>query len=188
MNRIWLLLIAIVFITGCGLKERENALDLKEKKLNEKEQHLISLEKQLQLREEDLINREKLLDSTNKLNDSIGIFNQDLVGKWQIKMICTETTCAGSAIGDTQTEQWEIAYINNNIIVNAFAGKKLVRVYSGTYSDGGLRLSSQNQPAAETMILVNLRYIKANRMEGERIISQEGNCKIVYTLQADKLQ
>ncbi len=187
MNRICLLVIAIILTTGCGLKERENALDQKAKNLNEKEQHLLSLEKQLQLREEDLTKREKVLDSTHKLIDSIGIFNQELVGKWQIKMSCTETTCAGSAIGDTQTEQWEIAYVNNNIIVNAFAGKKLVRVYSGTFNEGVLHLSSQNQPAAETMIIVNLRYIKINRMEGERIISQEGNCKIVYALQADKL-
>ena len=56
-------------------------------------------------------------------------------------MTCIETTCPGSAVGDTKTETWDINYENNLIIAKAMANNKLVRVYTGSYDGTNLTLS-----------------------------------------------
>jgi hypothetical protein len=55
-------------------------------------------------------------------------------------MTCTETTCPGSAIGDTKTETWDISYQNNVLLAKANVGDKLTRVYTGTYDGTNLVL------------------------------------------------
>lgn len=182
---VWLMALLLLF-SGCGLKEQEKKLNERAKSLDEKEQILLRWENELELREADLSKREKILDSTSHVHDTIGVYNPDLIGRWQVKMLATETTCEGSVIGDSKTEQWEIVYQNNKYIANAMYGKNLVRVYSGIYKDDVLLLTSQPS-GADAFIKVTLRLVKANRMEGEREISQQGNCRILYSLAVDKL-
>src|SRR5690349_2398768 len=109
----WLLLITVSFIIlpACNLKQRENELDRKSEELNQREQQLLVKETALSLKEAELANRERLMDSTLKnvpVKDSSLLYNQNIAGNWAVRMYCTETSCAGSAIGDTKVEQWEI--------------------------------------------------------------------------------
>jgi len=97
----------LITLTGCGLREREDALNKKMSEVAQKEQKLLFQEKTLQLKEEELNQRQRLLDSTsNKITvDSLPVFYPQLPGTWLVKMSCKETTCPGSAVGDTKTEQ-----------------------------------------------------------------------------------
>lgn len=189
----WLLLLFVFtgfMFSGCNIREREIALEKRAAQVDEKEQLLFVKEQSLEFREQMLNDREKLLDSTsNKIaNDSLFINYPNLPGSWSVKMICTETNCPGSAIGDTKNEQWDFTFHDNAIIATAISNNQMVRVYSGSYTGNSIRLSVQKDTAdAQTArMLVRLSNIKEKEMVGEREIIQEGGCRIVYSLQLKK--
>jgi hypothetical protein len=105
-------------------------------------------------------------------------------------MTCTETTCAGSAIGDTKNEQWDIAYQGNQVIAKAMAGDKLVRDYSGYVSESAVHLKAGSDSSAAqqgTTMLVTLRLADSLSMQGEREIVRN-DCRVIYALQLTKLK
>jgi hypothetical protein len=171
---------------SCGRhKER---IKKREELLNVREQHLQSWEQQLRLKEKRLIALEWALDSARRQLDSVGIYDSSLVGNWHVTMRCTETSCDGSAIGDTKTEQWNITYRNNRIIARVTSNKKFSRIYQGLYRENNLQLiNRQQQQNTETVIMINLHPISKDKMEGERVIDLGGNCKIIYDIEIEKL-
>ncbi|MEO7314956.1 MAG: hypothetical protein ABIW47_07215 [Ginsengibacter sp.] len=181
---------SVLFLSSCNLRKREIELEKKTAQVNEKEQLLFVKEQSLEFREQMLNEREKLLDSTSKkiANDSLYINYPKLPGSWTVKMICTETNCPGSAVGDTKNEQWEISFHDNAIIATAISNNQMVRVYSGHYTGNSIRLTVQKDSADSqtSRMTVRLQNIKEKEMEGEREIIQEGGCRIVYALQLKK--
>lgn len=191
MKLIYFVFVAsLIFCSGCGLREREAALDKRENEVNQKEQRLLLLEKQLQLKEDELAERQKSMDSTQNrfgLSDS-AIVNPAITGNWDVTMKCTATTCEGSAVGDTKNERWEIAYQGTNVIVKANADGKLVRVYSGIYADNSLQLVAQHEPEApNTRITVKLNPKTPTELEGTREIVRTDVCHIVYAVTLKKV-
>jgi hypothetical protein len=176
---LYLLTLLIVLTLGCGPGAQEKTLKQRQDLVAKREQELLAWEQQLKMKEKELQNTKQLLDSTMKNIDSTAV-NPALVGKWTVKMTCTETTCDGSAIGDTKTEQWEISYKGNNVIVKAYSGVVLIRVYIGTYQDNVLSIVDET-PNADATFSANLNFIDDKRMDGTRQILQK-NCKIVYAL------
>ena len=178
---------------GCGLKSREEALKKKEAELAQREQQLVLREKSLDVKEKEVAELKQKLDSINvkPKTDTALVYNQQLTGQWNVKMTCTQTTCPGSAIGDTKTETWDISYQNNLVIANALASDKLARVYTGSYDGTYLTLSENvattpTEPA--TRMTIRLTMTDDNTMEGQRTIDRENDCSIVYSLQLNKQQ
>lgn len=175
-------------LQGCSLKSREESLSKREGLIQQREQELLLKEKTLQLKEEELNIKQQLLDSVSVV-DTASSYNAQLIGVWNVEMICTETTCPGSAVGDAKTETWEIGYQDNNIIAQAKVNNELVRVYSGTYSENTLELTATvertaDQPSAK--ITTRLRLVNDSGMEGQREIERDNQCKIVYSMQMDR--
>ena len=191
-KNLFLSLFAIILLSGCSLRQREIELDNKMQQVNEKEQSLSLKEQSLDFREQQLNEREKSLDSTTKklANDSLYNSHPDLPGSWNVKMICTATNCAGSAIGDTKSEQWDITFQDNSVIASAISNNKLVRVYTGNFFGDAIRLTLQRDSAdsqsAKMTIRLQTKTKNENEMEGEREIIQPGGCKILYSLQLKK--
>ena len=181
-------LLACSLFASCGIREREEALEQREKEINQKEQSLLLLQKQLQLKEEDLLLRQKILDSTQLVaNTDSTLVPAHLMGKWAVTMRCTATTCEGSAVGDVKNEQWDVAYQGRNIIVRAMADGKLVRTYTGVFGDNKVQLSAQQEPGAPPVkMVVQLGFRSDNEMEGEREITRANNCRIVYAISMSK--
>jgi hypothetical protein len=183
-----LFLLLSYFISGCGLRQREQELDKRLLQVNQKEQELLLKEKSLQLKEDELAKKEKLLDSTTK-NQPDSFFTRfpQVMGKWNVTMRCTETNCSGSAVGDTKNEQWEIHYQNQTIVAEAFSDNKLVRVYSGSNSGSSIELSTEQENAdtntKATRMIVRIQEIRENEMTGQRDIIRPDNCHIVYSLE-----
>jgi hypothetical protein len=188
MKLVILLLLTCFFSFGCGLREREQQLEKKTVEANEKEQELLLKEKSLQLKEEELAKREKLLDSSIKsAPDSFFATHPQLFGKWIVTMRCIETNCAGSAVGDTKTELWELSYQNQGIVAKAFSDDKLVRVYVGSNSGNTIKLSTEpDNEEVSSKMLVTIQDIKDNEMQGQREIIRPGDCHIVYALDFKK--
>lgn len=181
----------LMIATGCGLQEREMELEKKISEVNQKEQELLLKEKSLQLKEEELAQREKLVDSSSNKPavDSLAVLHPELAGTWNVTMRCTETTCAGSAVGDTRNEQWVITYQDNTVIANALSDNKVVRVYSGSYNGNSIELSTQPNdadPEQTTTMIVRLQATKENKMAGQREIIRAEDCRIVYSLDMEK--
>lgn len=175
-------------LPACTSRKREEELRRKEARLNEREQQLLVREKTLQFQEEEIRARKKQLDSASRADTAL---NRDpnLAGNWNVRMTCIETTCPGSAVGDTKTEQWNIGYQNNHVIARAMAGDRLVRVYSGLAGNNTLELIEHRDSTDltyDTRMVVRLRLSDANTIEGQREIIRENDCKIVYALAMTK--
>lgn len=188
-----LIFFTVLFIfvfSGCNLRKREIEVEKRTAEMNEREQQLTLKEQSLEFRENLLIEREKILDSTSRkiANDSLYKKFPQLPGIWNVKMICTETNCPGSAVGDTKTEQWDFTFQDNMIIATAVTNNQLVRVYSGHYTGNNIRLTVQKDSADNqtSKMAVRLQNIKDKEIEGEREIIQSGGCRIVYSLQFRK--
>lgn len=179
-------LLAAVFISGCGMQEREAALQEKEAALTQKEQELAKREEALRIREEELLSKHRR-DSTQQ--DSTQVRNANLLGRWEVKMVCRETSCPGSAIGDTKSELWDIAFQQGQVVATALENNLVVRTYTGKYTNNVLELTetvvrSSESPA--TRMVVHLKPVDAGTMEGQREIIRLGDCRIVYDLELSK--
>ncbi|SDL12505.1 hypothetical protein SAMN04487898_11568 [Pedobacter sp. ok626] len=181
-----LLLIMIVFLQSCGLNDREKKLKQQQEEIVKKEQQLMLWEQQLKTKEQKLETEKVSLDSVKKQIDTTSVYNPAITGKWSVKMSCTETSCDGSAIGDTKTEQWYISYNQNTVMVRAYSGAVLLRVYVGTYMNNTLKIIDE-KPNPDALIGATLNFIVDGRMDGTREIRQK-ECKIVYVLSAKKLK
>jgi len=179
-----LFLMIAVLLQSCGPNEREKALNQRQEEISKKEQQLISWEQQLKIKEQTLETEKLSLDSAKKQIDSASVYDPAITGRWTVKMSCTETSCEGSAIGDTKTEQWDISYKDHTISVHAYSGKVLIRTYVGTYRNSALKLVNE-QPNADALFSATLNFIGEGRMDGIREIRQK-DCKIVYVLNARK--
>jgi hypothetical protein len=192
----WLLylpLLIVFIISGCGLQEREAALQKRETELTRKEQELVVKEKDLQLKAEELADKEQQLKKAQQpdtlAHTPVNAFNPALAGKWNARMTCTETTCPGSAVGDTKTETWELSYQNERVIAKAMTGENLIRIYSGTYQNNLLELTENVElsPAGPaTKMVVRLTLLNPTTLEGQREIIRSSDCRIVYALQLIK--
>lgn len=183
-----LIVVMICSISSCNIKEREQAIATKEQELTLREQQLSLREQDLTSREEKLQQAMHLMDSAQNVKDSIGVYNESLVGSWNVKMLCTETNCVGSALGDVKVEKWLIGYENNQIIAKVFAKKSLVRIYNGYYTGSTLKLSQLDSSSATDMQIELSQDDKdLKKMKGTRTINKP-NCKIVYSVDADKSQ
>ncbi len=185
MARLLFLLIIISVLPGCDLRKREAELEKREANLREREQQLILKEKDLILREEAL----KTVAASDTITTDSTKIVPELVGNWNVKMTCTETTCSGSAVGDTKSETWVFAYQGNNVIARAMEGDKLVRVYSGQFNDNTLVLKEDVGQTAlnpATSLTVRLNLLSPNNLDGHREIVRQNGCKIVYRMQMNK--
>lgn len=184
---LYLCLLATCLLSGCGMQEREAALKKREAALALREQELVRKEESLRLREETLLQKQQSQDSA--LQDSSVFANANLEGRWSVKMVCTETSCAGSAIGDTKSELWDFSYQNGRVMATAIENNLVVRTYSGTYKNNLLELTETVERSSEspaTQILVHIKPLSETTMEGQREIIRLGDCRIVYALELTK--
>jgi hypothetical protein len=185
--------IMLLLSSGCNVREREQEIQRKTIELNQREQELALKEKTLKIKEEELDKRENRLDSLDSsainATPDTALTHLEINGSWSVKMNCTETTCAESAVGDTKTEKWEFETRDNNIIARAFANENLTRVYMGVYRGDTLQLSlpKEDNMSKGTSMNVTLLKTDKNKMEGRRQIIHPDNCLTTYALELVKL-
>ncbi len=175
---------------SCNYKEREAALQQKEEMLTQKEHKLLIWEKDLQLKEDSIKILIARRDSSS-FADSISVLPPELHGDWTAKMICIETNCPGSAIGDVQTDTWQVTTQDSSLIIKSIARDgQINRVYTGSYFLGNTikaSVSTEN-PARGGKRVIELTDIRNNKMKGTRTVIQAGGCRILYSVDMDKKQ
>jgi len=179
--------ILVIASMGCSSRKQEDTLQKWEDSLARKEDELTARAKTLDIREAELRQKELQIDSLT--NDSSLSINPALAGLWNVKMSCTETTCAGSAVGDTKAEQWELSYQGHLLLAKAISDTRLIRIYTGQLNGNTADLIEQRKDSTQhpgIMMSVRLRIIDNSNMEGEREIVREKDCKIVYAISMQK--
>ena len=176
---------------GCDLRVREQELEKRADSISQKEQQLLVLQNQLEIKSNELDAKENRLDSLLKKTappDSVKAKQLFLVGRWNVQMVCTETTCTGSAVGDNKTEIWDLSFQNNMVIAQVYESNKLVRLYSGTANENELLLTAQQESESNgTSITAKLRIKNETALEGEREIVRPDDCRIIYSIQMGKI-
>jgi len=191
MKWLFFLFFMLIVSPGCDMRKREQVLQLKEAELNQKEQELLLRENSLQLKEAELAKEKMLPDSTiNNSIDTLVALHPTFPGLYNVTMRCIETTCSGSAVGDTKTEQWGISFQNNSVIAKAMSDNKLIRIYSGAYVGNSFELIAQQDTVTldpEVKMVIRLQLTKENEITGQREIIRPNDCRIVYALEFKKL-
>jgi hypothetical protein len=192
------LFISLLTLASCASRQREKLLAQRETQLRAKEQELLLRQKTLDFREQELDAQKTRIDSilardsaklkvdSLAVRDTIGI-DSALLGNWAVRMTCTETTCPGSAVGDFKLEQWNLSYDGRRIVARASSRGNLVRTYSGPYTGNNIELNEHHDTlATDTRMIVRLRFLDNNKIDGQREIIRADDCKIVYALQFNK--
>jgi hypothetical protein len=182
--------VLIICCSSCSLREREKEVERRTTELNQKEQQLLLKEQTLKLKEDELALKETRIDSSlHFVNSDTASTNPLFFGNWHVRMDCIETSCTGSAVGDSKIEQWTIDSADNGVIVRAKVGDQLVRVYSGKQQGTYLQLSSEETVNAggHVRMLVRLQ-LNGEVLEGRREITRQGECRIVYALDLKRFQ
>lgn len=188
--RLFYLTFLTLFLCGCNFQERAQELQRKEDSLLRKEADLAILEKSLALKETELVKREHLLDSVQR-EDTNYIVDPKLTGAWNVRMVCTETTCPGSAVGDTKTETWRISFQGKWLIAAMISRDQVGRIYTGKYTHDGIFLKGDvdaetDESTPNTRIEVRLQVKDEKSIEGLRRIVREGNCTITYSIKLSR--
>ncbi|WP_460763808.1 hypothetical protein [Niabella terrae] len=178
------MLLGILVLGSCGLSHDQQQQKQKEAELKQQQQQLSAWQNQLSEKERLLEQREFRLDSTKREIDSVAIHGPSILGRWQVKMQCVETSCPGSAIGDVKTEIWEFSVNEHAITAKAYSGKTLARIYKGGYTQSGLQLSEH--ASGTSNMDVTMRILKEGKMDGIREIIM-ADCKTTYSLNANRL-
>ncbi|RYE00129.1 MAG: hypothetical protein EOP54_01400 [Sphingobacteriales bacterium] len=177
-------------LSSCGFEERKQALDAREISLKEREQSLLIKEKMLLQLEDSIKLSTARQDSLSLSLTKPGLPLPDsLQGTWNINMLCTQTNCSGSAVGDTRKESWTFSGGDaTGIYVKAMQGENLVRVYSGIFDGSGFVLSTPNGSgeANTTTMNVKLNINTRDKLSGSRVIQQADGCTITYKIDADR--
>jgi hypothetical protein len=192
MKYIAIISVFIVFTsTACTSDEREKQLADKAAELDRRQQDLDLREISLVLKEEELQKKQRHIDSASATiaEDTIVRMHPDLPGIYNVTMRCTQTSCAGSAVGDTKTEQWQITIEKNEVIANAMSNQKVVRIYKGGYLGNTIELIAQSDTIPTLQdgnMRVRLQQSRENHLRGIREITRPDNCRIVYDLELQK--
>ena len=159
------------------LKDRESALVLKEQAFAEKEQEFESLK----------AIRDSLAQIDSEI-DTVQISTSlpaEILGRYNGKMICTETDCTEHVIGDQRNDQWE--FTENGVkITNKSGGETF---YSGTYSNSEIKLKSEKGDPTATVseIILQIPNELGTRLKGTRELKRE-DCVSKFSVDLEKIK
>lgn len=172
-----LFLSCFLFITSCDNPEKEN-------QLNQRESELLTREQELVAKQQEFAKLEALRDSIENLTDSANFTKipDAIIGKYNGKMICTESDCSENVLGDQRNDIWEIS-ADGVKITNKTGGEKF---YNGEYSNMEIKLKS-DQNASSSQITLQMPEPLATRIKGIRELKRE-NCISKFSIDLEKIK
>lgn len=179
----YIFFILISFLTSCSDSE-------KEKQLEERENSLIIKEKEFAAKEDEYRNLLTMRDSIIHQTDSAAVktLPANVLGKWNGKMICTESTCAEHVIGDQRNDMWEFSESGQTVLAKVTDRSGNMKVYSGNFSGSELKLTSNEDSTATRKTEINLLWneLQINTFKGTRKITANNNCVAKFMLELEK--
>lgn len=165
--------------TSCNSSDQESKLKDRETALMNKEQEFLK-------KEQDYESLKAMRDSLEHSNDTVVSIKipENIIGKWNGKMICSESSCSENVIGDQRNDLWEFDEDGVKII-NKSGGE---RMYSGKLINSEIRLVSENNASAnnQSEITLQLSESKTGRMRGIRMFFGN-NCTSKFSVELEKI-
>ena len=174
--KVFLLLIlsSLLTLTSCDKPEKDHSL--KERELN-----LLSKEQEFAAKEKDYESLKAMRDSLQHVSDTTAVkIPQNIIGKWNGKMICTDSNCSDNVIGDLRNDIWEFSEEGVKII-NKSGGERL---YSAKYTGSEIKLTSENNLSE---INLQLSEEKVGRIKGTRELTGN-NCLSKFSVDLEKIK
>lgn len=179
-----LFLLPVLLLVGCTNGEREARLDQREQALLVKEQEFAKKETEYQ----SLL---KFRDSLAAIRDSsvLRVWPDSIAGKWNAKLVCTESNCNNYVIGDQRSEQWEFTNDSTNLLVKVTNNNQLVRLYTGTFEKNKVHLNFRPDTLAErkTGISVAIDAISKGKMKGVRTNIGANECVALFSVDLNRI-
>ena len=188
MYKIVVIVIPIMVLLGCDYKQQEKKIKDRSAQLDSIEQHLLLREKIVSLKEDSLRRLFAYNDSLARV-DTITILPPQLIGEWATKMVCIETNCTGSAIGDVRNDRWTLTSVDSSVVINSSTNSTITRMYTGAYyANHTIKVSTGKEvnPHETSTIKIALSDIRDNKIRGNREVIQPDGCRILYSVEMDK--
>lgn len=162
-------------LTSCDNPDKDN-------QLKQREMNLLTKEQEFAAKEQDYESLKALRDSLEHATDTIAATKipANIIGKWNGKMICTESNCSENVIGDQRNDIWEFSETGVTII-NKSGGE---RTYRAKYTDTEIKLTSENNISTITLQLSDER---TGRIKGTRELTGN-NCLSKFSVDLEKIK
>lgn len=126
-------------------------------------------------------------------NSSSSIFTKDyspseITGTWNVSMTCTFSDCEKTRNpGDIVSENWNVSYVNSEILVKVVGGDNTSSEYTGQLVQDKLEIRNKDRNGKTD---VNLKIKSSTHMHGtrERFNSRghNGPCSIKYDIEVTR--
>lgn len=155
--------------------------------LKEREATLLTKELEFAAKEQDYESLKSLRDSLELSSDTIITTKipESILGKWNGKMICTESNCSEHVIGDSRNDLWEFSE-DGVKITNKSGGEK---IYTGKYSGSEIKLTTESSSTPPTLSVITLQLSeeKIGRIKGSREFTGN-NCISKFSVDLEKIK
>ena len=170
-----------LLLTSCNDQEKDNDLKKREATLQIKEHEFAA-------KVQDYESLKMMRDSLDHIPvDTMNAIKlpQNILGKWNGKMICTDSNCSEHVIGDLRNDLWEFSE-DHLKITNKSGGEK---IYTGKYNGTELKLTSENSsvPAGQSVITLQLSDQTTGRIKGSREFTGN-NCTSKFSVDLEKIK
>ncbi len=172
-------LLFLFALLSCTDSAKEEQLNLREKTLSEKEQLFAA-------KEQDYEKLKMLRDSLQAVPDSTATvrFSKSFLGRYNGKMICTDSNCSENAVGDLRSDVWEI--LEDGVKITNKNGNE--KFYKGQFNNNELKLINEEAaPALISEITLNFSDSLTSRIKGNRLLKRE-NCISKFSVELEKLK
>ena len=161
----------------------------KENNLNAREQQLLIKEKEIATKEAEFQKLITLRDSLQNANDSATANNSlpaAILGKWNGKMICTESSCSEHVIGDQRNDVWEFTPQGLKM-TNKTGGEKM---FTGRISGNDLKFFSEasSSPGNSSQITFKLNSLQEGKIKGNCDFIGKDGCVAKFSVELEKNQ
>jgi len=190
MNKILPFLMLVFFAVSCGNSDREQQLYQREKALQIRIDSFAAKESEYRslLRMKDSI---AVLDSVKKHNDSLNLiavkpWADSLAGKWNGRIICTESNCNDYVIGDQRVNTWDFMNDTLRLYANLLNNKnEIVRTYNADFNGEHIVLVHQTDPSVAKSVQIRtlLNTIQKDKLKGTYTIIKENDCIAKFSIE-----
>ncbi len=173
-----------IFLLGltasCADGRREQQLTWRERVLAEKERQFALKEADYQLL---LRMRDSLLAAADTLQQQA--WPEEILGRWNSKTICQESTCTEYVVGDQRSATWEFAGDSTGMFTKVLDRNMVTRAFSGSFDSSTVRLHFQSDSAAhkKMQISVELSRVSPGLMKGSQLLRIDNNCAARFSVE-----
>ncbi len=176
-------LLLLTLLAACTSQQRET-------QLAQRETALLQKEKNFALKEAEYKALLKMRDSLLAVKDSaaVKVWPAAIAGRWNGRVLCTESNCKDYVIGDVRTDSWEFLADSTGLYANIVNNSKIVRVLHGNISNEQVLLSFRTDSSVSKMveIQVSLNTGDSTLMKGTQVVKAENDCTAKFSVELSR--